>query len=98
MPIWGRGLSPITTKLKYQHGEFCVPVCIGGAAVEPGDAVLADENGVLFLKPHQVKAAAERAIAMQEAEGPRLKLVADGARLPDLNGVNAKIKEIMNSK
>jgi 4-hydroxy-4-methyl-2-oxoglutarate aldolase len=98
LPIWARGLSPVTTKIKYLHGEFCVPVTVGGVPVEPGDAVLADENGVLVLKPNQIKAAAERAIAMQKAEGPRLAEVAKGRRLPDLNGVNARIREIMAQK
>ena len=98
LPIWARGLSAVTTKLKFLHGEFCVPVTVGGVPVEPGDAVLADENGVLVLKPHQIKAAAERAIAMQKAEGPRLAEVAKGQRLPDLNGVNARIREIMAQK
>jgi regulator of RNase E activity RraA len=94
-PVWARGLSPVTTKLRFLHGEFCVPVTIGGVPVAPGDAVLADENGVLVLKPHQIKEAAERAIAMQKAEGPRLAEVAKGHRLPDLNGTNARIREIM---
>lgn len=95
VPVWSRGLSTITTKLKFQNGEFCVPVNIGGVPVMPGDAVLADENGVLVLKPEQVKDAAERAIAMQAAEGPRLAEVAKGARLPELNGTNKKIAELL---
>jgi hypothetical protein len=32
---------------------------------------------------------------MQEAEPPRLAEVAAGAKLPDLNGTNAKLREIM---
>jgi hypothetical protein len=35
---------------------------------------------------------------MQAAEGPRLKEVAKGARLPDLNGTNAKLREIMKTQ
>jgi regulator of RNase E activity RraA len=95
LPIWARGLSVVTTKLKFVQGEFCVPVNLGGVPVVPGDAVLADENGVLILKPGQIREAATRAIAMQKAEGPRLAEVAKGARLPDLNGTNARIREIM---
>jgi regulator of RNase E activity RraA len=95
MPVWARGLSAVTTKRLLQNGEFCVPITCGGVPVQPGDAVLADENGVLVLKPDQIKDAAERAIAMQAAEGPRLAEVAKGARLPELNGTNAKLMEIM---
>ncbi len=95
LPVWARGLSVLTTKLKFLHGEFCVPVNLGGVPVAPGDAVLADENGVLILKPEQIEAAATKAVAMQKAEGPRLAEVAKGARLPDLNGTNARIRELM---
>jgi regulator of RNase E activity RraA len=95
VPVWARGLSTITTKRLLQQGEFCVPVSVGGVPVLPGDAILADENGVLVLKPEQIAAAAKRAIEMQAAEGPRLADVAKGARLPDLNGTNRLIAEIL---
>jgi regulator of RNase E activity RraA len=95
LPVWARGLSAVTSKRTYTHGEFCVPVNIGGVPVMPGDAVLADENGILFLKPDQVEATAKRGIEMQAAEGPRLQRVAKGERLPDINGTNARIREIV---
>jgi len=85
----------VTTKRPYQNGEFGVPISIGGVPVNPGDAVLADENGVLVLKAEQIADAAPRAIKMQADEGPRLAEVAKGARLPELNGTNARLREIM---
>lgn len=95
VPVWARGLSAVTTKRPFNNGEFCVPVSIGGVTVMPGDAVLADENGILVLKPDQIADAAPRAIEMQAAEGPRLKEVAAGARLPELNGTNKRMAEIL---
>ncbi len=95
MPVWARGLSTVTTKRLFQQGEFCVPITCGGVPVEPGDAILADENGVLVLKPAQIADAARRAIEMQQAEGPRLAEVAKGARLSDLNGTTAKLLELV---
>lgn len=97
VPVWSRGLSAITTKVIFQQGQFCVPVSIGGVAVNPGDAVLADENGILVLPPDAaaIRAAATRAITMQKNEGPRLAEVAKGAKLPELNGTNAKLREIL---
>ncbi len=95
MPVWARGLSVLTTKRRFENGEFGVPVSIGGVPVQPGDAILADENGVLVLPPHLAADAATRAIAMHKAEGPRLAEVARGARLPDLNGTNARLAEIV---
>ena len=79
LPVWARGLSAVTSKRTYTHGEFCVPVNCGGVTVTPGDAVLADENGILFLKPNMIEATAKRGIEMQEAEGPRLHVSPRGS-------------------
>lgn len=95
LPVWSRGLSAVTSKRLFTHGEFCVPVTCGGVTVMPGDPILADENGILVLRREQIEAAAKRAITMQQDEKPRLARVAKGERLPDINGTNAKIREIM---
>ncbi len=95
MPVWARGLSTVTSKRLFDNGEFCVPISCGGVPVAPGDAILADENGVLVLKPEQIRAAATRAIGMQADEKIRLAEVAKGARLPDLNGTNQRLREIL---
>lgn len=68
MPLWRLGPSPITTKLLGLEGTLNGPVSAGGVPVEPGDAVLADESGVLFLKPSQAEEVADRALAMQARE------------------------------
>ena len=85
----------MTGKRHFEHGEFCVAVSCGGVAVEPGDAILADENGVLVMKPHEIAAAAERAIGMQKAEQTTLARLTKGERLPDINDTNKRIAEIM---
>jgi regulator of RNase E activity RraA len=95
LPVWARGLSTITGKRLFLHGEFATPISCGGVAVTPGDAILADENGVLVMPPSDIGAAAERAIAMQDAEKLSLGRIAKGERLPDLNGTNARIAEIL---
>ena len=95
VPVWARGLSTVTTRRLFQQGEFCTPVAVGGVAVHPGDAILADENGVLVLHPSAIADAAQRAIRMQADEGPRLAEVAKGAKLPELIGTNARLRAIL---
>lgn len=95
LPVWARGLSTVTGKRQFAHGEFCVPVSCGGVAVEPGDAVLADENGVLVMKAHEITAAAETALGMQANEKKTLERIRKGERMPDINGTNARIAEIV---
>jgi len=96
MPVWSRGLSTVTGKRLFQHGEFCIAVSCGGVAVEPGDAILADENGVLVMKPHEIAEAADRAVAMQKAEQTTLARITKGERLPDINDTNKRIAEILS--
>jgi regulator of RNase E activity RraA len=98
LPVWARGLSTVTGKRLFLHGEFGTPISCGGVAVSPGDAILADENGVLVMPPSDIKEAAERAIGMQQAEKGTLARVAKGERLPDINGTNARIAEILQNQ
>jgi len=86
LPVWARGLSPITVKKLGIGGDFCVPVSCGGVAVSPGDAILADENGVLVLPPDLIEFAANKAIELQNAEKHTLRRVDAGERYPDILG------------
>jgi 4-hydroxy-4-methyl-2-oxoglutarate aldolase len=92
VPVWARGLSAVTTKRLLQNGEFCTPVTCGGTTVMPGDAIVADENGIVVLNPADVLAAATRAIELQEQEGPLLAALAGGARLPNIEGTTELLR------
>jgi len=65
--------------------------------VAPGDAVLADECGVLVLKPGEIDAVADRALAMQAREVTLLERIDAGERLPEITGATAKIMAAMES-
>lgn len=91
MPLWCRGASPITTKILGQEGAVNVPVSVGGQAIEPGDAVLCDESGVVVLKPAQVRAVAERAVAMQDEEVEIFARLRAGVKLCDISGARAMV-------
>jgi 4-hydroxy-4-methyl-2-oxoglutarate aldolase len=93
MPMWCRGPSPITTKILGLEGAINVPVTVGGQVIEPGDAILADESGVIVLKPSQAKAVAERALGMQEAEIKLLERLRNGEKLPDISGATRLVEE-----
>ena len=95
LPVWGRGLSAVTGKRLFGQGEFCVPVSCGGVAVLPGDAILADENGVLVMSAGEIEADARRALGMQKDEADRHPAIAAGGKLGALNGTDAGIAEIV---
>lgn len=91
VPIWSRGSCAITTKLLGLGGEFCIPVACGGVAVNPGDAIIADENGVLVLNPRDIRQAAARAIQMQTDEKLTMARLATGEKMPDIVGTTSII-------
>lgn len=91
-PLWSRGVSPITTKILGIEGALNVPVSVGGQTIEPGDAVLCDESGVLVLKPEAARSVAERAIGMQEAELLMLERLRKGERIADISGATAMVE------
>jgi regulator of RNase E activity RraA len=86
VPVWARGLTAVTSKILGLSGEFCTPISCGGVAVQPGDAVFADENGVLILDPADIQWAAERAIGMQIAEKQTLARIDSGENYADIVG------------
>ncbi|HEV7247774.1 MAG TPA: RraA family protein [Shinella sp.] len=86
LPMWCRGPSPITTKILGLEGAINVPVSVGGQTVNPGDAVIADESGVLVLDPSKAEWAVDKALAMQESELVLLERLRKGEKLPDISG------------
>lgn len=92
MPMWCRGPSPITTKILGLEGAINVPISVGGQVINPGDAILCDESGVVTLHPSQARAMAERAIGMQEAELVLLQRLRNGEKLPDISGANKLVR------
>ncbi|EYR81124.1 MULTISPECIES: RraA family protein [unclassified Shinella] len=86
LPMWCRGPSPITTKILGLEGAINVPVSVGGQTVNPGDAIIADESGVLVLEPSRAEWAVDKAIGMQESELILLERLRSGEKLPDISG------------
>jgi 4-hydroxy-4-methyl-2-oxoglutarate aldolase len=92
LPMWSRGLSSITTRLLGLEGAMNVPVSVGGVVVNPGDAVLADEQGVLVMSPALAREAATRALDMQKREVTTHARLRAGEKLPDITGATAIVE------
>ena len=90
-PMWARGIAPITTRLYDLGGRLNRPVCIGGAVVMPGDAVLCDESGVLVMPPDEAEENARQAIERQARGLLTQEHVKAGAKLGELSGANGKV-------
>ncbi|MNK56142.1 4-hydroxy-4-methyl-2-oxoglutarate aldolase [compost metagenome] len=98
VPVWSRGTSAVTVKSLGLGGEFCVPVTCGSVAVNPGDAILADENGVLVIPVVDIEASAQRALKMMSDEKLTLKRLDGGEKYPDIMGTSALIAKAMGAQ
>jgi 4-hydroxy-4-methyl-2-oxoglutarate aldolase len=86
LPVYSRGVSARTTRILGIEGSINVPVTVGGTVVEPGDAILADSDGIAVLKPNEIQDVV-RALQEKEAAEPALKVrVKDGASLSENSG------------
>ena len=86
VPVWSRGTSAVTVKTLGLGGEFCIPVSCGGVTVNPGDAILADENGILVMDPADIRQSVARALKMSQDERLTLARIDAGEKYPDIMG------------
>ena len=98
MPVWCLGSTPITTKKLALGGGFNVSVSCGGVAVNPGDAILADENGVLVLPPALIDYATNKALELQDREVTNLERIKNGEKLGDISGSTAMIEAALKEQ
>jgi 4-hydroxy-4-methyl-2-oxoglutarate aldolase len=97
-PMWCRGMAPITTRLYNLGGMLNLPVSCGGTVVQAGDAILADESGVLVLPAAEADAVADAAIARQERGERNQDRVRGGEKLGELSGATKLVQESMETK
>lgn len=89
IPVFARGTSVLTAKqLGIDDGGINVPVVCGGVTVHAGDAVMADENGVLVLDPEAAANVLGQAAASDEAEPELLRQLYAGGSLPQMSGAD----------
>ncbi len=97
VPCWCTGPSPITGKRQGQNGSMNIPIACGGVAVNPGDAVLADESGVFVCAPARAEAIAEEAIRRLGNEPKMAERLRAGEKFGVITGtvdlINKKLEE-----
>lgn len=97
MPIWCRRITPITTKHRGLGGELNVPISCGGVVVSPGDAILADDNGILVIAPSELAKTVDRAEAFDASKARLAAALADDPSLvwADASGATRIVEEAL---
>lgn len=84
-PVWSRGIGVRRTG-KFWPGKVGEPITVGGVQVHPGDAVVADADGVLVLPPEAVEATLEASRQRIEKEEAIMARIREGELTMDIYG------------
>jgi 4-hydroxy-4-methyl-2-oxoglutarate aldolase len=82
-PIWSRGVS-MRSAMKTVPGEIGIPIVCAEVAVETGDWVLGDDDGVTIVKAAELDAVAEQTSARMAKEAGYLERIAEGVTTLEL--------------
>lgn len=92
-PVWSAAVSAQGT-VKARAGSVNVPISVGGETVHPGDAIVADDDGVVCVPRQEVKTVLAAAKARTDTEGSTRRALSEGELGLDLYGIRPKLEKL----
>ncbi|MGO2655631.1 MAG: fumarylacetoacetate hydrolase family protein [Pseudoclavibacter sp.] len=93
LPVFAAGAHPAVLGRRHVPWEADVTVAVGGAAVQPGDVIVGDGDGVIVIPPALVEAVADAAAEQEEQDAWVAARVAEGHPIDGLFPPNAEWKQ-----
>ena len=90
IPVFSQGAHPSVLGRRHVPWEVDVTIACGGAAVQPGDIIMGDDDGVIVIPPALLAEVAAEAAAQEEADAWVAEQVAKGAPVDGLFPMNAE--------
>jgi len=85
-PLFARGATPSTARGRIVEDAWNVPIIVGGVEVAPGDLVVADGSGVVFVSASRAEEVLDAAEAIASREAAMTHAVKNGKPVSQVMG------------